>query len=122
MYVNSHAHIFTLRTVLSREAISVMIQRLNDQRVPPLIVAAVRRVLERLAPLRRWLELEVDAAYFFGFGMDDVVAAAGLDHGAFIAADLGVVVSRSMGDVRLERIFVGYARGQQPTGDRDRKA
>jgi predicted TIM-barrel fold metal-dependent hydrolase len=48
MYINIHSHIFTLRTVLSGEAISVMIQRLDDQGVPPLIVAAVRRVLERL--------------------------------------------------------------------------
>jgi predicted TIM-barrel fold metal-dependent hydrolase len=48
MYINVHTHIFTLRTVLSGEAVNVMIQRLDDQGVPPMIVAAVRRFLERL--------------------------------------------------------------------------
>ena len=48
MHVNVHAHIFTLRTVLSSEAINVIIQRLNDQGVPPLLVAAIQRFLERL--------------------------------------------------------------------------
>jgi hypothetical protein len=75
-----------------------------------------------LAPLGRWLELEVDVAYFFGFGMDDVVADAGFDQGAFIATDLGLVVDWPVGGVRLERIFVGYAHGQQPTDGQERKA
>jgi predicted TIM-barrel fold metal-dependent hydrolase len=48
MHVNVHAHIFTLRTVLSAEAINVMVQRLADQGVPSLIVEAVRRFLDRL--------------------------------------------------------------------------
>lgn len=48
MYINVHAHIFTLRTVLSSEAISVIIQRLLDRGVPPMLAEAVRRFLERL--------------------------------------------------------------------------
>lgn len=48
MHVNVHAHIFTLRTVLSAEAVDVIIQRLNDRGVPPLIVAAVQLFLEGL--------------------------------------------------------------------------
>jgi predicted TIM-barrel fold metal-dependent hydrolase len=48
MHINVHAHIFTLRTVLSSEAISVIIQRLLDRGVPPMLAEAVRRFLERL--------------------------------------------------------------------------
>lgn len=48
MNINVHAHIFTLRTVLSREAVRVMGQRLRDRGVPRLLVSAVVRVLDRL--------------------------------------------------------------------------
>jgi len=48
MHINIHARIFTLRTVLSGEAIRVMTQRLTDRGVPPLLVAAVERLLDRL--------------------------------------------------------------------------
>ncbi|MBW3533703.1 MAG: amidohydrolase [Gemmatimonadetes bacterium] len=48
MHVNVHAHVFTLRTVLSREAIRVITQRLEDRGLPPLVVRAVERLLDRL--------------------------------------------------------------------------
>src|SRR5690606_19589437 len=48
MHINVHAHIFTLRTVLSREAIRVITQRLADRGVPDLLVQAVTRLLDRL--------------------------------------------------------------------------
>jgi predicted TIM-barrel fold metal-dependent hydrolase len=48
MYINTHTHVFTLRTVLNRESLRVMTQRLRDHRTPPLIVDAVFRVLDRL--------------------------------------------------------------------------
>jgi predicted TIM-barrel fold metal-dependent hydrolase len=48
MHVNIHAHIFTLQSVLSREAVRVMAQRLEDYGAPAFIVAAVTRLLERL--------------------------------------------------------------------------
>jgi predicted TIM-barrel fold metal-dependent hydrolase len=47
MHINVHAHIFTLRTVLSREAIRVITQRLEDRGVPSLLVQAVTRLLDR---------------------------------------------------------------------------
>ncbi|CAN5759784.1 hypothetical protein BH23GEM11_BH23GEM11_06160 [soil metagenome] len=48
MHINVHTHIFTLRTVLSREAIRVVVQRLADRGVPDLLGRAVARVLDRL--------------------------------------------------------------------------
>lgn len=48
MHINVHAHIFTLRTVLSTEAIRVIVQRLADRGIPDLLVRAVERLLERL--------------------------------------------------------------------------
>lgn len=48
MHLNVHTHIFTLRTVLSAEAVAVITRRLDDRGMPPMIVAAVRRFLERL--------------------------------------------------------------------------
>jgi hypothetical protein len=75
-----------------------------------------------LAALGAWLELEVDASYFLGFGLDDAVEAAGFDEGAFGAATLGFAVDQAIGRVVLERIFFGYAYGQQPTDTEQRSA
>ena len=48
MFINAHAHIFTLRTVLSREAIRVITQRLRDRGWHEMIVVAVERLLDDL--------------------------------------------------------------------------
>jgi predicted TIM-barrel fold metal-dependent hydrolase len=48
MHINVHTHIFTLRTVLSREAVRIMAQRLGDHGVPRIVVEAVARFLDRL--------------------------------------------------------------------------
>ena len=48
MNINVHGHLFTLRTVLSREAVSVMTQRLRDRGLPELMVSAVSGLLEDL--------------------------------------------------------------------------
>lgn len=45
MKINSHAHIFTLRTVLNREVIRVMGNRLRDMNIPNLIVNALEEFL-----------------------------------------------------------------------------
>jgi hypothetical protein len=75
-----------------------------------------------LAPAGEWLEFELDGRVFHGFGMDTLVEAAGLDRGAFLAGTLGFVLRRQIGPVRLDRLFVGYAHGQQPTDAEQRKA
>ncbi len=46
--INVHTHVFTLRSVLSREAVRVMTQRLEDRGVPRLLSQAVTRLLEDL--------------------------------------------------------------------------
>lgn len=48
MHINVHAHVFTLRTVLSSDAIRVITQRLRDRGVPDLLVDAVEGLLETL--------------------------------------------------------------------------
>lgn len=48
MIVNVHAHIFTLRTILSREAVRVMTQRLRDKGLPDFFVEAVEGFLDDL--------------------------------------------------------------------------
>lgn len=48
MHINVHSHIFTLRTVLTQEAIRVISQRLEDRGFPDLIVRAFERLLEKL--------------------------------------------------------------------------
>lgn len=61
--IDGHTHIFTLRTILSREAIRVMTQRIRDlhERMPAQFVDALERVLYRhyerpyVFDERRWL-------------------------------------------------------------------
>lgn len=48
MHFNVHAHVFSLRTVLTREAVRVITQRRSDRGVPSLLVTAVERLLGRL--------------------------------------------------------------------------
>jgi len=47
MHINVHTHLFTLRTVLTREAVRAMTQRLADAGVPELLVRALTRFLDR---------------------------------------------------------------------------
>jgi hypothetical protein len=75
-----------------------------------------------LAPIGEWLEFELDGRVFHGFGMDELVEAAGLDRGAFLAGTLGFVLRQQIGPVGLDRLYVGYAHGQQPTDAEQRKA
>jgi predicted TIM-barrel fold metal-dependent hydrolase len=46
MRINVHAHIFNLQTVLTGEAVNVMVQRLADRGFPPFIVEAARKFLD----------------------------------------------------------------------------
>ena len=48
MFVNGHAHIFNLQSVLSRETISIMLERLRGRGVHECIVEAVERLLTGL--------------------------------------------------------------------------
>lgn len=75
-----------------------------------------------LAPIGRWLEAEIDGRYFVGFGMHDLVEAAGLDQGAFLSGTLAVVLGQSVGPIQLDKLFVGYGHGRQPTDAEERKA
>ncbi|HUF50876.1 MAG TPA: hypothetical protein VMN60_08595, partial [Longimicrobiales bacterium] len=75
-----------------------------------------------LVPLRTWLEAEVDGRWFTGFGMDQLVADAGLDEGAFVDGRMSLVLRQPVGPVRVDRLFVGYAHGRQPTDAEQRKA
>ena len=75
-----------------------------------------------LAPIGSWLEAEIDGRYFIGFGMDGLVEAAGLDQGAFLSGAMAVVLRQAVGPVRLDKLFVGYSHGRQPTDAAERKA
>lgn len=75
-----------------------------------------------LAPIGSRLEAEIDGRYFIGFGMDELVEAAGLDQGAFLSGTLALVLGQALGPIRLDRLFVGYGYGRQPTDADDRKA
>jgi predicted TIM-barrel fold metal-dependent hydrolase len=46
MRINGHAHIFNLQTVLSEEALAIMVGRLERLRLHPAVLEAVRRILE----------------------------------------------------------------------------
>ena len=46
MRINSHAHMFTLRTILNREVIHVMSNRLRDANIPDFIVKALEDFLD----------------------------------------------------------------------------
>lgn len=47
MHINTHAHIFTLHSVLSKEAIRILGDRLLEMGIPPFIVEGVKRLLEQ---------------------------------------------------------------------------
>ena len=47
MRINAHAHIFTLQSVLTREAIEIIARRVQDRGVPEFVVGAVTRILDR---------------------------------------------------------------------------
>lgn len=48
MRINVHAHVFNLRSVLSREAVEILIRRLRDYGAPDLVVNPVRDLLLEL--------------------------------------------------------------------------
>jgi predicted TIM-barrel fold metal-dependent hydrolase len=80
MHINVHAHVFTLRTVLSREAIRVITQRLTDRGVPALLVEAVEGLLARLLDRPENLDERQLLARLLGelrerVGFDDFVEA-----------------------------------------------
>lgn len=65
MHVNIHAHVFTLRTVLSREALRVITQRLRDRGVRDFLVEAVEQLLDDLLDKPEYLdEREILARLF----------------------------------------------------------
>jgi len=64
--INVHAHLFTLRTVLSREAIRVITQRLTDKGFPDFFVKAVEDFLDDLLDKPRVLDEREVLASLFG--------------------------------------------------------
>jgi hypothetical protein len=75
-----------------------------------------------LVPLGSVFEAEVDGRYFHGFGLDDLVAATGLDAGAFVSGRLSAALRYALGPIHVERLWVSYGQGQQPTDAVERKA
>jgi hypothetical protein len=90
-----------------------------------------------LAPLPAGLDLELDGTVFRGFGIEEAppggqegvgqseeegqpsaaLLAAGIpDRGRFLRTTLGFAWERPLGPLRVESLFVGYARGRLPTG------
>lgn len=109
--------------VLSVAAVRPVASEIRDA------VSASNEVHGRVAVKLYWLvhlggmfEAEVDGRWFHGFGMDDVVAATGLDTGAFVSGRLGAALGYAIGPVLLERLWVSYGHGQQPTDAVERKA
>lgn len=56
MIIDVHSHLFTLRTVLTREAIRVITQRLTDRGFPGFIVSAMEGLLDDLLDRPRYLD------------------------------------------------------------------
>lgn len=56
MLINVHAHLFTLRTILSREAIRVITQRIEDKGFPGFFVEAVESLLDDLLDKPQYLD------------------------------------------------------------------
>lgn len=75
-----------------------------------------------LAPIGSWFEAEIDGRYFIGFGMDELVEAVGLDQGAFLSGALALMLRQAVGPIQLDKLFVGYSHGRQPTDPAERKA
>lgn len=79
MHIDIHGHIFTLRTVLSSEAIRVITQRLRDRGVRDFLVNAVEGVLEDLLDKPEYLDERALLARLFKH-------LSGIDSfGAFVA-------------------------------------
>jgi predicted TIM-barrel fold metal-dependent hydrolase len=45
MRIDGHAHVFNLHTVLTRQAVSVMVNRLRDRKLPDFVISAVEKLL-----------------------------------------------------------------------------
>ena len=55
MHIDVHTHLFTLRTVLTREAVRVLAQRLADRGFPDFVVQAIEKLLDDLLDHPRYL-------------------------------------------------------------------
>lgn len=55
MRIDCHTHLFTLRTVLTREAARVITQRIRDKGLPEFIVSAIEKLLDDLLDRPRYL-------------------------------------------------------------------
>jgi hypothetical protein len=92
-----------------------------------------------LVPLTGLLDLELDASWFRVFGLDleldgaflgleeegeaeDPSALAVAERVRFARTTLAYGLARPLGPLRLESVFVGYARGLRPTGPEGRRA
>ena len=69
-----------------------------------------------LIPLPAGFRVELDGTYFRAFGLDEVLEAAGWDRGPYASVELARGMHRTVGRLVVESLFVGYARGQRPTG------
>lgn len=66
--------------------------------------------------------VELDGTYFRTFGLDQALEVAGWDRGPYGSVEVARELNRALGRLRMESVFVGYARGQRPTGPDTRKA
>lgn len=55
MIIDVHTHLFTLRTVLTREAMRVITQRLRDRGFPDFMIQAIEKLLDELLDRPRYL-------------------------------------------------------------------
>jgi len=75
-----------------------------------------------LVPLGGPVSAEIEGAWFWGFGLDEALDAAGFDEGPFASGELIFGVDRGVGRLLLESVFVGYAYGARPTAGEETKA
>lgn len=75
-----------------------------------------------MVPLPGRFRVELDGAYCRAFGLDEALEAAGWDRGPYASVELARGMDRAVGRLVVESLFVGYARGQRPTGADTRKA
>jgi hypothetical protein len=68
-----------------------------------------------LVPASRLFEIEAHARYVAGFGLEDVVAAAGLDRAGLLQGRVSWLPAVDLGPLMLSRVFVEYGYGRSPT-------
>lgn len=75
-----------------------------------------------LIPASRHFEIEALARYVAGFGLEEVVSAAGLDQAGLLQGRASWLLGANLGPLTLSRVFVEYGYGRSPTDVEDRHA